>query len=395
MNKKHILFLFILFKSCSQLAKNTLSRAMINLVQVSIYDFVKKFPKTSLIQCTKDYQVNYPPFPLYQEKVGECFPHKNLLKDIYIMKVPQAIAYFHKAYYGNTFVSINNCFIEQMQIKNFTLFKKGNSVVMPINNSIKKVAGRVAIIHHLVPNIYGHWIIDVLSQLALLEQYDIKYDYLCVPYYTKFMQESLTLLNIDHQKIIPLQLGTGIQADTIIIPTAVSQERNLVSNVNYHVDFLLQHIRHRMLQGIADLENQEGCCEKVFISRKDASGKRAVPNEDEVFALFEPLGFKRYELYSLSMQEQIRLFYHAKTVVSFVGSGSTNILYCKPGTRYVELVQKMVDATFFFIADTCNLQYRCIDDSTVDDLPFQNPWVNLTPFDLKKVKDFIEKNPDL
>lgn len=49
------------------------------------------------------------------------------------------------------------------------------------------------------------------------------------------------------------------------------------------------------------------------------------------------LGFQRYFLEDMSMLEQVQLFYHADTVVGPHGSGLVNLLYCKPGTRVVEI----------------------------------------------------------
>jgi capsular polysaccharide biosynthesis protein len=43
---------------------------------------------------------------------------------------------------------------------------------------------------------------------------------------------------------------------------------------------------------------------KVFVSRQKAAYRRIL-NEDDVFALFEPLGFKRYNLEDLNFAEGV------------------------------------------------------------------------------------------
>ena len=208
------------------------------------------------------------------------------------------------------------------------------------------------------------------------------------------MQEALNIWGINPNKIIPLSSNLCLQADTIIIPTSVTQIDTLVYGANYNVDFILQHVRQKLLGTIKSVR-ADTFGQKIFISRKDAGGKRMIPNEDEIFALFEPLGFKRYELTKLSLSEQIALFHNAKTLVSFLGSGSTNIMFCKPETHYIEIIQSLVDATFFYVADMFQLQYSFIDLSTLQDLKHGGPWSCAQPIPINIVQDFLDEHPNL
>jgi hypothetical protein len=376
---------FLLFFICTTPLQATL------IYQKTVDDFVLNFPDTQVIQCTKDYSFNHNPFPLYQKYSQKYFPASGQLTDVFIIQIPQATAYFDKKGY----VFINDCFIKETQLKDLNFFNnqnfinQENEIIQNIN-----VSGKVAIISHLYPYCYGLYVFDMLSQLALLELYNIEYDYLCIPYYEKFMQEFLELWQIDHNKIIPLTRGVQINASTIIMPTSISQEKTYAKCANYYVDFLLKYVREKIIQSIQST-NQTSSPEKIFISRKDAGGKRAIPNEDEVFALFEPLGFVRYELTPLSVAEKVALFYHAKAIVSFVGSGSTNIMFCKPGTHYIEISQKMIDATFYFITDMLQIKYSSINNSILYNLYYGGPWSTPAPLSLDCVKKFIANHPEL
>ncbi|HSW76618.1 MAG TPA: glycosyltransferase family 61 protein [Candidatus Saccharimonadales bacterium] len=361
--------------------------------QVSVFDFIKEFPQATCLQCTHKYSFNMTPYPLYPQVDQNFFPSKGFFTDMFIMQVPQGTAYLHD---GSGDVFLNNCFIKETQIKDMNYFAGPEFDIADISN-IVTIPGRVAVISHIFPECYGHWIFDVLGQLALLEKHNIEYDYLCVPYHTKYMKEALDLWGIDRNKIIPLSQKLCIQADTIIMPTSVTQtEIRVGKNANYNVDFLLKHVSQKLLAGAMCSKNTHTFSEKVFISRKDAiRGRRVVSNEDEIFALFEPLGFKRYELTLLSLAQQIELFNNAKTIVSFVGSGSTNIIFCKPGTHYIEIVQKMVDATFFYVSDIFKLQYSFINNSTIPDLLYGHQHSQEDPFPLDKINFFLSQHPDL
>lgn len=69
---------------------------------------------------------------------------------------------------------------------------------------------------------------------------------------------------------------------------------------------------------------------KIFISRRNYArrwGKRHILNEEDLFSGLQKLGFRRYFPETMSIAEQIDLFYDARTVVGAHGSGLTNILY--------------------------------------------------------------------
>lgn len=360
------------------------------IFQRSLSDFVKEFPQSSYLQCTNNYSFNHAPFPLYQDHVN-YFPSQGGHIDMFILQVPQGAALFDKTGY----VYVNDSFVKETQMGGLNFFNGSDYIDQEAQTDILKISGRVAIVSRLYPYCYGLWFFEILSQLALLEVYGVEYDYLCIPYYEKFMQESLDLWGIDRSKIIPLVTGASIQADVIIMPTSVSGCKVPPSGlVNHYVDFLMKHIHDKILAGVKALNLEAEYPEKIFISRKDAGGKRAIPNEDEVFALFEPLGFKRYELARLSVAQKISLFNNAKTIVSFLGSGSTNIMFCKPGTHYIEITQKMVEATFFYVGEIFGLKYSAIDDSPGLEV-HHGPWTAPVPLSMDKVKEFLAEHPNL
>lgn len=88
--------------------------------------------------------------------------------------------------------------------------------------------------------------------------------------------------------------------------------------------------------------------EKIYILRKT----RLLKNETEVRNKFKTQGFELIDPSNFTLTEQINMFASAKIVAGFHGAGLTNILFCGPKARILE------------IADA-NCVYPCFRDGKV------------------------------
>jgi capsular polysaccharide biosynthesis protein len=79
---------------------------------------------------------------------------------------------------------------------------------------------------------------------------------------------------------------------------------------------------------------------KLFVRRSGASdlSSRTIANEDEVISALEALGFRVIEPGKMSLREQVDAFYQAEVVVSPHGSTLANLLFCRPGTKILDLM---------------------------------------------------------
>ena len=81
-------------------------------------------------------------------------------------------------------------------------------------------------------------------------------------------------------------------------------------------------------------------------------------NEKEVFSVLEKYGFEMVKLSSLSFVEKIELFNTAEAIVSPHGAGLTNLIFCNPGTKVVELfTPTYLMPCFFIISNHMDLDY--------------------------------------
>lgn len=162
-----------------------------------ITEFIQQYPETKLTQCTKNYKFDYPEFPLYPEYKSNYFPNKGLYSDIFILEIPKGVVSIDAAHCssksGYTFV--NDIFIKETGFRDLNPFKEVSCIERPDINieNVFFISGRVAVIDHMYSWIYGPFILDLLSRIALLEIFNIEYDYLLIPYNQQYAKEALEI----------------------------------------------------------------------------------------------------------------------------------------------------------------------------------------------------------
>ncbi len=95
---------------------------------------------------------------------------------------------------------------------------------------------------------------------------------------------------------------------------------------------------------------------RIYISRGKAD-KRRIVNETKLFERLEQLGFKKYVLEDMTLDEQIELFYDAETVVSPHGAGLTNIIYADKISVFEIFPQQRIKPSYYFQGIPCGHEY--------------------------------------
>ena len=111
---------------------------------------------------------------------------------------------------------------------------------------------------------------------------------------------------------------------------------------------------------------------KIYISRQNCNYRNLV-NEDDVIIKLKGLGFQILDLNDYEISEQVNLFSNAEIVVSPTGSGLTNIVFCKKGTKIFEISPKYqfeYEDTFKYrfsgISEVLNLKYCRINADSIE-----------------------------
>ncbi len=131
------------------------------------------------------------------------------------------------------------------------------------------------------------------------------------------------------------------------------------------------------------MKNLSGKPERIYISRKYADIRKVI-NEEEVLNLLHKFGFISVTLESISIAEQASYMAAAKVIVAPHGAGLTNLVFCSPGTKIIEIFSaNYVTPLYWKISSLCNLlHYHLIAEVVDNDLEErffvgQNIFVNL------------------
>lgn len=203
-------------------------------------------------------------------------------------------------------------------------------------------------------NIY-HWLYDGLPRLALIERMGIEIEALYVDTSQPFVLQSLEMAGIKPRQIINASRYPNIQAKQMVIPSFPLYGGK---QIKYSVpSWALRYLRSKLAN-----ENAQGEL-RLFVSRQDAH-YRFLENEDRLFQELELRGFKRVILSGLSLQAQKEIFSQASVVVAPHGAGLANILFCRPGTKILELFHPgFVQQCYWQLANMLHLPYYCIRGS--------------------------------
>lgn len=218
--------------------------------------------------------------------------------------------------YNKEFVSGNN----------HTVFHKWNN---PALNRIKETT---ALLTFVWSGNYFHWLFDVLPRVDLLRQSGIEIDKYIVPRDNLAIQdETLNMLGIPKEKRIYTDRDFHARCDQLIVPSFVRSEREHPSE---YPKWVTNFLRNEFLL-TRDVPLSEDY-ERIYISRSKAWQRRLL-NEEEVQTIMRERHFRIVTLEDLSFMEQVRIFASAQIVVAPHGAGLGNLVFCKPGTKVVEM----------------------------------------------------------
>ncbi|MBX7181675.1 MAG: glycosyltransferase family 61 protein [Bacteroidia bacterium] len=189
-----------------------------------------------------------------------------------------------------------------------------------------RLKGRVLMLATLGADwVYFHWLIDFLPKLVVIEEAGYSYNdfshIIVNPFTFPLQKESLERMGVPLEKIVFLEEGHHYLADELLISTEIKH--------NPSTNKLLK--RHLQKKSNASPTN------RVFISRKGSKWRNVV-NEKELEKLLEKYNFTIVENEKMNLNEQIECFNNANLILSTHGANLTNIFFCTPGTKVIEII---------------------------------------------------------
>lgn len=215
----------------------------------------------------------------------------------------------------------------------------------------EKLKGRTAVLSAPSGRGYYHWMFDVLPRLELIRQSGIEWSkvdcFLVNDYITRFHIETLHLLGLIKRKIRSSHWHPYLKAEQLIVPS-------LVGNTGHIPRWACDFLRNNFIRQGAKIEKRSL---RLYLSRGQVAHRR-VTNEPEVTAILQRFGFTSILLEALPFCEQVALLNHASVVVAAHGAGLTNIVFCNPGTKIIEILSpNAVNIMYWTLCNQIGLDY--------------------------------------
>lgn len=316
---------------------------------------IKKLAEVKAAGDCEVFELN-PPYTstlkLDQKFYDDCSPY---LKPVLTVEYPADFVATIKN--GRVFSSVSNHYAV-ISSENYLVeeasFQWDDSMVEPKDNLVfrvkgfsspKKYAGKVFSLLTLgaARYYYYHWMLDAIPKLNLLMKSGLfdQIDYFLVPTYKfPYAKQYLHHFGINEDRIIDEDLEHHIQADLLVV---CSEVRIYDHQPKWACDFLYNSFKKYF--------NERSGEKLIYIARGDAARSRKVLNESSLIELLKTFGFEIHFLSAISVVEQATLFNSARMIVAVHGGGLSNLVYCEPGTKLLEIFPDQYVRHYFY--DLC------------------------------------------
>ena len=177
--------------------------------------------------------------------------------------------------------------------------------------------------------VYGHFLIDYLPKLWLLEACGFKISRLrfLVPLKPpQWVLDFLQAAGIQQVQLVPYQFGQEmIRTNTLVVPTIMRTYERLSQSFGTATRFWVDRVRAQLPQAV-------GLGQRIFVSRANGERTRRFTNRQAIEHAAEQHGYVVFRPETLSLAEQVAAFASARHVVGEYGSGLHNTVFSQPGT---------------------------------------------------------------
>lgn len=172
---------------------------------------------------------------------------------------------------------------------------------------------------------FYHFTVSVLGRFAKFlwfDQFLDEVDYFLLPEPAPFVVKWAEMLQIPEERRVYLYDGMLVTTKDLVVPS-------VNNDIDYRtIAFLKNQLRPRHGQGDRN----------IFISRsKSVNGRHLIGEEDLIRDVIEPMGFEVVRLEEMTLFQQASTLASARNIVAVHGGGLTNLVYCRPGAKVLEL----------------------------------------------------------
>lgn len=179
---------------------------------------------------------------------------------------------------------------------------------------------------------YFHFVNDALPRLGILREAGLALDdvdAVLVDDTTPYHRQLVDLLGLRDRpglRLLTPERGMHLQADRLLVPSLPN------------TDMVISPATTAWLQqALPASASAAGLPERLYVTRGETPNTRRFVREPELRAALEQRGFAVVDPGTLSVQQQIDHFAAARVVVAPHGAALTNLTFCRPGVRVLEL----------------------------------------------------------
>jgi len=205
--------------------------------------------------------------------------------------------------------------------------------ILTANNipPVHHIDGTVAVLSVDTGHVYYHWMLDLLPRIGLLQLSGYGLEaidkFLISGYNKQFQKETLAVLGIGENQIVETNKYPHVQANKLVVP---SYPGTICLPTQWSCDFL-----NSKFLPLAE-QSKSAFGDRIYISRSAANSRKII-NEDQVLKVLNELGFTKVFAESLSLAEQVAMMAEAKVVILMHGSAVSNLVFCQPATKVIEI----------------------------------------------------------
>lgn len=212
---------------------------------------------------------------------------------------------------------------------------------------------------------FFHWMTDALPRLQILRKASPvpwkAIDHFLISEGIPAIHESLSLLGIDEHKLVITRRDSHFLCDSLIVPSLPGAPGNVPP---WAIDFL----RSQLMKSPSQARTNG---KRIYVSRSKASGRKIL-NEEDILLILSRRGFMGIALEETRLSDQIALFSEAEAVVAPHGAGLTNLAWCAPQTKVLEIFSPLyVNLCYWAISSITQAHYYYLlgnADGIVDDV---------------------------
>ncbi len=257
-----------------------------------------------------------------------------------------------------------------------------------LNLHSSRVAGTVAVLSTAGGATFYHWLFDIIPRIHLIREaglFEAVDFFVLPPLIAEYQRQLLSTAGVDPAKVI--EAGSEsfcLKADEVVVPSLPSELGTINS---WTAGYLRSLFPRPAAEPVANRR-------RLYLTRRNAANRK-LQQEDSFLPLLARYGFEIVEPENLSLIEQAHLFRQAEVVMGPHGSGFSNLVFCEPGTKVIELFSSgFIVPCFWILANLVHLDYFCAFDRGGDDYPLKPYWEG-KPADLCFTEEMLIKTLDL